>query len=125
MTAWNVLEEVVAAEDDGVTSVPTIRFNRDLYSGSQTFTSLHELLKEYLGLDGEDEDFETDEALASETEQEEVSPQIDEDEEENDASASPSEESSDNSALQEIEDPLLFRVIREFREWLLSVFAKN
>ena len=127
MTAWDVLDEVVAAEDDGVTSVPTVptvRFNMDLYSGSQTFTSLHDLLKEYLGLDGEDEnyDYETDDT-SPESAQEDVTPEIDEDEGEIEESASVSEQARDDSALQEIEDPLFFRVIRQFRTWLLDVFS--
>lgn len=126
MTALDVLDEVAAAENDGVTSVPTVRFNMDLYSGSQTFTSLHELLKEYLGLDGVDVDSETPETFVSGTEQEEDKEQTDTEasQEETGASVSPSE-SSDDRALQEIEDPLFFRVMWQFRQWILTVFAEN
>ncbi len=126
MAAWDVLDEVAAAEDDGVTSVPTVRFNMDLYSGSQTFTSLHELLKEYLGLDGVVVDSETTEASVFGPEQEEDEAQADTgpSQEETDTSIS-SSESRDDSVLQEIEDPLFFRVIRQFRQWILTVFAEN
>jgi predicted DsbA family dithiol-disulfide isomerase len=124
MTAWDVLDEVIAAEDDGVTFAPTVRFNMDLYSGSQTFTSLHELLKDYLGLDGAPVDAETTETSVSYGEQEETEQQTDADavQEEADTSVS-SSEARDDSALQEIGDPLFFRVIRQLRTWFLDVFS--
>jgi hypothetical protein len=50
ITAWDVSDEIVEADDDGVSSAPSVRINMDMYSGSQTFTSLHALVLDYMGL---------------------------------------------------------------------------
>ncbi|MBI5072254.1 thioredoxin domain-containing protein, partial [Candidatus Woesearchaeota archaeon] len=49
-TAYDVLAEIENAEEEGATTVPSIRFGTDIYTGSQTYTSLHTLVKKYLGL---------------------------------------------------------------------------
>ena len=128
-TAWDVLDEVEEAEDDGVTSAPSVRFNMDIYTGSQTFTSLHTLAKEYLGLDDASEETteETDSDIVDEAEEaeteEEAEPSVDLEEAYNGAPETAGTAEEGQEALDQIEEPLFFRVIRQFRNWLLGVFG--
>lgn len=112
-TAADVLAEVLEAEDDGVTAAPSVRFNTKIYTGSQTYTSLHSLAKEYLEIDGETEKIEiTEETTAEEEETEAVEETAEE------------EVSEEQPSLEELEEPLFFKIIKDFRTWLLSLFNK-
>lgn len=114
-TAAEVLAEVLEAEDDGVTRTPSVRFNREVYAGSQTFTSLHALVKEHLEINGEVEETEiTEETVAEEEEAEAVAEETEETAEE--------EVTEDQPSLEEAEEPLFFKVVKDFRSWLLSLF---
>ncbi|MBI5003459.1 thioredoxin domain-containing protein [Candidatus Woesearchaeota archaeon] len=128
-TAWDVLDQVEEAEADGVTSAPSVRFNMDIYPGSQTFTSLHTLAKEYLGLDALDASEETTEETVSDVDEaeevaeEEAEPSVDLEETYNGAPETAGTAEEGQEALDQIEQPLFFRVISQVRNWLLGVFG--
>ncbi len=130
-TAWDVLDQVEEADDDGVTSAPSVRFNMDIYTGSQTFTSLHTLVKEYLDLDTQEEVSETEEDegdISEETEPSEGSvseSSVDLEETYNGAPETAGTAEEGQEALDQIEEPLFFRVIGQFRTWLLGVFSSE
>lgn len=112
-TAPEVLGEVKQAQADGVTMAPTVRFNNDLYGGSQTFTSLHTLVKEYLNINEGDEETvqKSEEEIGQETSPEEQEEVVQEEEQ--------------PKATETAEDePVFFKVIKQIRAWLLSIFSK-
>ena len=124
-TAWDVLGEVLEAADDGVTSAPSVRFNMDMYSGSQTFTSLHALVKQYLGLSEKTYNKENEDTKAEDEEtgkQEIIEKQPVE--EESETSETIEQPSSGAEQMGKIEQPLFFRVVSKFRLWLLDAFEK-
>lgn len=135
-TAADVLAEVLEAEDDGVASAPSIRFNTKIYTGSQTYTSLHLLVKEYLEIGTEatsEEEIEiTEETTAEEEETEAVAEKCLSGEVDPETGAmykcGPGEETEETAeeeeqpSLEEAEEPLFFKVIKDFRNWLLSLF---
>jgi len=112
MSAWAVLDEILEADDDGVTSAPSLRMNMDMSTGSQTFTSLEALVQEYLGLDGESfenvvEDSEEDvEVEPVQTEQQEAQP-----------------EEPVPVPVEPISDLLFVRVVQQFWAWLIGVWT--
>ncbi len=116
-TAWDVLDQVEEAEDDGVTSAPSVRFNMDMYTGSQTFTSLHTLVKEYLGVDAVSEE------TVSDVPETEEAAEPDLEETYNGAPEIVGTPEEGQEALDQIEEPLFFRVIGQFRNWLLGLFG--
>lgn len=121
-TAWDVLEQVEAADEDGVTSAPSVRFNMDIYSGSQTFTSLHTLVKEYLDLnqdleEPEEQAEDIEETSSTETSEPEVGETY------NGAPETVGTPEEGQEALDQIEESLFFRVIAQFRTWLLGLFT--
>lgn len=128
-TAAVVLAEVLEAEDDGVTAAPSVRFNKDVYAGSQTFTSLHTLAKEYLEIGTEatsEEEIEITEETTAEEETEAATEETEETaEEETEICTSETDETcpaEEQPSLEEAEEPLFFKVIKDFRTWLLSLF---
>ncbi len=120
-TAWDVLDQVEEAEDDGVTSVPSVRFNMDIYTGSQTFTSLHTLAKEYLDL-AEDEEVSEEIGEEAVAQVEPIEP-VDMEETYVGAPEIVGTPEEGQEVLDQIEEPLFFRVISQFSNWLLSVFG--
>ncbi len=139
MTALDVLTEVVVAEDDGVTSAPSIRFNMDLYTGSQTFTSLHELTKQYLRLDGEGKEIPSEEEHVEEQDTEAgeekcISEGIDEKTgipyscgggATTEETVEEEKITEEQPPLAETKEPLFFRTITQFRAWLITVLTQN
>ena len=120
-TAWDVLDQVEEADDDGVTSVPSVRVNMDIYTGSQTFTSLHTLVKEYLNLDSEEQEDEIAEVVPTETS--EPTPSVDVEETYNGAPETIGTPEEGQEVLDQIEEPLFFRVIGQLSTWLLGIFS--
>ncbi len=122
-TAWDVLDEVLTADDDGVTSSPSVRFNMDVYSGSQTYTSLDGLIQLYLGISPE----ESKEETSQQTPEEYVSEQESKQEQEIVETPSPNTQeiksSSPEEEKQTVEEPLFFRVTAQFRKWLSEIFS--
>lgn len=112
MTAWDVADQIAMADEDGVSQIPAVRFNMDVLVGTQTFTSLHELVKDYLGIDGEEvvdiEDVPSEEA--EEEQGEEVSEEVSEEETE-----------EEQEVLEEEEQPLFFRVLANFWMWAVGL----
>ncbi len=113
MSAWAVAEQIAEADEDGVSQIPAVRFNMDILVGTQTFTSLHELVKDYLGLSGKKVVAEEEEPEEGEEGTEEVVA-VEEDEEE-----IISEEGAveGQKVREEIEEPLFFRVVKGFWAW--------
>jgi predicted DsbA family dithiol-disulfide isomerase len=120
MSAWDVLAEVEEAENDGVTTAPTVRFNQDIYEGSQTFTSLNSMINEYL--QGSSAEPSTVEEIVTEqpkeTEENEEVPV--EETQEQEVQEEKEEESTEE--LQQIEEPLFYRAIKQIRVWMLGLF---
>ena len=121
LTAWNVLEEVEEAEEDGVTEAPSLRFNHDIYAGSQTYTSLKSLVDEYLNQDS------TQPCLSNDLDVIEIEPKEQDEannngneELENTFEELPNEQGQEE--LEEIEEPLFFRAIQQMRAWMLGLF---
>ena len=115
MSAWDVLDEVVEADEDGVSTAPSIRVNMDIYTGSQTFTSLHDLVKKYIGLDGVVIVEEVSEESYEETAGEDTT--IEE--------TSTEELTEENTIAEETEtqgeeEVLFFKIMRKFWNWLIS-----
>lgn len=128
-TAYDVLAQVENAEEEGATTVPSIRFGDHMYTGPQTYTSLNTLVKEYLGLTAEYSEETTTEMSSSETTASSSSgtsstssSETPSSEETTEASSSETT-SSGTEQMQNIEQPLFFRVISQFRTWLLGVFS--
>lgn len=127
-TAYDVLSEIENAEEEGVTSVPAVRFGQDIYTDSQTYTSLNTLIQQYLDItETEDTRSQTqeitsqvsDETTTTKTSSKEVTQTsssgiINNDED---------DESQESEEIQNIEEPLFFRVIRNFRTWMLGLFS--
>jgi len=116
MTAWDVLEQVEEAKEDGVTEAPSVRFNTQMYTGSQTYTSLKSLVNEYLNI--------KEDSVEEETAEQTTEPIEVEDNQVNEESE-PSQEvpnEQGHEELEKIEEPLFFRAIRQIRAWMLGLF---
>ncbi len=124
LTAWDVLEEVEEAEEDGVTEAPSVRFNHDIYTGSQTYTSLKSLVDEYLGSSIQLSNDMISIPLSNiEIEPEETTePNHQAYEESESISEELSLPEEGRQELEKIEEPLFFRVIKQIRAWMLGLF---
>jgi hypothetical protein len=112
-TAWAVLEQIEMAEEDGAYIAPSVRINMDMYTGSQTFTSLHALVLEYMGLTKEKA-----QEVMIDTEETVEGPVVELVEQE------VGEEELvliDEPEAEEYEPMLFFRVVGPFWDWLASL----
>ncbi|MFA6889145.1 MAG: thioredoxin domain-containing protein [Candidatus Woesearchaeota archaeon] len=116
ITAWDVLKEVKEAEEDGVTTAPSVRFNTQLYTGSQTYTSLKTLANEYLSI--------TEESIKEKTEEQTTKPNEIKTSEEitNEEVITEEQAQQGQEELNQIEDPLFFRAIRQIQAWMIGLF---
>ncbi len=127
-TAYDVLNEIENAEEEGVTTVPSVRFGTDIYTGSQTFTSLHTLVQQYLNLSETESPAETTASEEAETTSSSStsSKPYSKTPSKTSSQTTSSEQSSETGAeeMQNIEQPLFFRVIGKFRIWMLDLFSQ-
>jgi hypothetical protein len=115
MSAWAILDEILEADDDGVTSAPSLRMNMDMYTGSQTFTSLEALAQEYLGLNGDAVEAVTED---DETQVEEYVEPAPADQEE-----IPTLPNQDSPPIESVsEAPLFVRVVQQFWDWVIGLW---
>jgi hypothetical protein len=117
MGAWAVVEQIAAADEDGVSQIPAVRFNMYLYVGTQTFTSLHDLVKEYLGLDG----IEAEETAAVEGAEESLVGEAFAAEEVEEETVSEEVAAEGQEVLEEVEQPLFLRVLGKFWAWVTGL----